>query len=417
MSFSKLATSRRVVVVRRALVAGFLATGFLFAMCHSARAINIELDYTYDTNGFFGSGNPDGAAAGAQARATLEAAATYFSEITTDTFSTISTPAPLSSNVFNGVYTWSWNLNFDHPGLATPVTITDPTIAADEYRIYAGARNISGSTLGVGGPGGFGWSAGGNGGGYTSGEVQQIDQITADFEEDVETREETSGFARWGGAITFDRDASTNWHYDHQSAPSFGESDFFSVAIHELGHALGLGASDNWNNWISGTNYTGPQAVAEFGGQIPLHCSPGCGHWAENTQSVVYGTSTAQEAAMDPTVTQGTRKRFTALDAAALTDIGWSVVPPTPTYASADYDTDGDVDAADLTIMENWYGTNANGDADGDGDTDGNDWLTWQQQYTGPLPLLANVPEPTAISLVAVALAISGCRRRTHGRS
>ncbi|MGI9430491.1 MAG: matrixin family metalloprotease [Bythopirellula sp.] len=422
MSFYQLMVSylRRVSVRRalaaRFLTAGCLVAGFWVAVCPVARAINIELDYTYDSSGFFGSGNPDGAAAGSEARAALEAAATYFSDILTDTFSAIDTPAPFSSNTFGGIATWSWNLNFGHPGTGATVTLTDPSIAVDEYRIYAGARNISGTTLGIGGPGGFGWSTGGNGGFFTQSEINQINQITADFEEDVEDREETSGFARWGGAITFDQDSSTNWHYNHNIAPSFGENDFFSVAIHEMGHALGLGASDNWNNWISGTNYTGPQAVAEYGGQVPLACSPGCGHWAENTQSVVFGTSISQEAAMDPDVTKGDRKLFTALDAAALSDIGWSVVPPTPTYDSADYDTDGDVDGADLSIMVNWYGTNANGDADGDNDTDGNDWLTWQQQYTGSLPLLANVPEPTGVSLIVVALAIASCRRRLANR-
>ena len=48
------------------------------AMAVPTCAINIVIDYTYDTNNFFGSGNPQGAAAGAQARAALEAAASYY---------------------------------------------------------------------------------------------------------------------------------------------------------------------------------------------------------------------------------------------------------------------------------------------------------------------------------------------------
>lgn len=407
MRFYHLTTAVLRKAAVRLLTTGLLSAGFLFVASGSAGAIDIALDYSYDTYGFFDSGNSDGA----KARAALEAAATYFSDILTDTFSAIDTPAPFASNTFGGVATWTWNLNFNHPGTGATVTLTDPPIAADEYRIYAGARDIPGTTLGIGGPGGFGWGTGGNGGFFTSSEIDQIERITDEFVEDVENREETSGFARWGGAITFDRDPSTNWHFDHQSEPSSGEDDFFSVAIHELSHALGLGASDNWNNWISGTNYTGPQAVAEFGGQVPLDCSPSCGHWAANTQSVVFGTTIQQEAAMDPDVTKGDRKLFTALDAAALEDIGWTVQAPAPTYASADYDTDGDVDAADLAILRNWYGTNANGDTDGDNDTDGIDWLTWQQQYTGSLPLLANVPEPTSVSMIAMALALASIRR------
>lgn len=48
-------------------------------------------------------------------------------------------------------------------------------------------------------------------------------------------------------------------------------------------------------------------------------------HWAEGTTSFVAGLP--QEAAMDPTITTGTRKAFTDLDFAAMKDIGWEVTP------------------------------------------------------------------------------------------
>ena len=67
------------------------------AMAVPAHAINIVIDYTYDTNNFFGNGNPQGAAAGMQARAALESAASYFSSILNDTFSAITIPAPYHS--------------------------------------------------------------------------------------------------------------------------------------------------------------------------------------------------------------------------------------------------------------------------------------------------------------------------------
>ena len=74
-------------------------------------------------------------------------------------------------------------------------------------------------------------------------------------------------------------------------------------------------------------------------------------HWANSTMSVVYGGSTAQEAAMDPDLQNGTRKRFTALDAAALKDIGWEVIaPPPPTAIDGDYNNNGIVDAADYVV-------------------------------------------------------------------
>jgi hypothetical protein len=46
------------------------------------------------------------------------------------------------------------------------------------------------------------------------------------------------------------------------------------------------------------------------------------GHWADGT------LSGGREAAMDPSVTLGTRKTYTPLDFAGLADIGWTLLPP-----------------------------------------------------------------------------------------
>ncbi len=394
-------------LVRLSLV-GVFAFGALTA--DLTKAITITLDYSYDTSNFFGAGNPDGAAAGTQARNSLEAAADFLSTILTDSFSSIQTPADFNSSVFNGVVTWQWQLNFTNPFTGGTTTLYDETIAADEYRIYVGARSLSGNTLGSGGPGGWGWSSSPSGG-FTSAEINQINAISSAFSDDVSMRGEPSGFARWGGAVAFDNDVSTNWNYDNTTLPSAGESDFFSVAIHELGHSLGLGASDDWNNLVSGTSFIGASASSEYGGPVPLDCSGSCsGHWAEGTTSVILGTSLSQESAMDPTVTSGTRKRLTALDAAALTDIGWSV--STPTYAPADYDFDGDVDDADFATFETWFSVNGNADADADGDTDGMDFLIWQRNYTGTLsPALVAVPEPNTATLLLLGVALFASRR------
>ena len=88
---------------------------------------------------------------------------------------------------------------------------------------------------------------------------------------------------------------------------------------------------------------------------------------------------------------------------------------------SADFEEDGDVDNDDLANWEIGYGTigtavHMDGDADGDLDVDGFDFLIWQQQFTGALPLssLATVPEPATdglLFLTASAILTKGLRR------
>ncbi|MGI9457877.1 MAG: pre-peptidase C-terminal domain-containing protein, partial [Aeoliella sp.] len=74
-------------------------------------------------------------------------------------------------------------------------------------------------------------------------------------------------------------------------------------------------------------------------------------------------------------------------------------------FLPADFDTDGDVDSVDLGIWETSYGINNGADANGDGISDGDDFLIWQQQFTGSLSLTAaatTVPEPAAVGLLLV---------------
>ena len=389
------------------------------AWAGQARAITIDIDYTYDTTNFFGAGNPDGAVAGQQARDALEAAAAYYSEIFTDDFSGISTPADFHSSVFDGIASWEWTLNFPNPSTGSNIELTDQTIQPDQYLVYAGARSIGGTTLGIGGPGGWGWSTGGNGGFFTTGEIDQINAITDQFSSDVETRGEASGFSNWGGAITFDSDTSTDWWYDHTTPVSGGVNDFFSVALHELAHALGFGTSDEWSSLVSGTTFFGSASYAANGDVYP---SVTGGHWAYDTMSTVFGTTTVQEVAMDPDLTVGDRKLFTTLDAAAMEDIGWSVVPPSVSIPG-DLDGDGFVGLDDLDIILNHWNqavtvgdplmgdiTGAGGSPDGYVGLDDLDVLLnhWNE---GTPPAVAT-PEPASLVMLGLAGGVGLIRRR-----
>lgn len=207
------------------------------------------------------------------------------------------------------------SISFFNPGV-DPVnnteSLTNQTIAADTIRIYVGASELSGNTVGFGGPGGYS--------GF--GDLSR-GQTGAGF----------SDVAIWGGSITFN--SLTNWYVDDNPATleSFGnaQSDFYSVAVHELAHVLGFGTSGSWNRLASQTEFTGAEAIAAYEAvtgtaetAVPL---TGRSHWVDGQTSFVNGL--AQEAALDPVITNGTRKYMTDLDWAALSDLGWQVAPVT----------------------------------------------------------------------------------------
>jgi hypothetical protein len=254
-------------------------------------ALVIEFDYTYDTGGFF---------ADAGRRNCLEAAAAvYESAVRDDLFA-------VSSYDDN-----HWTNYFTNPQNGALQAVGDASIASNTFRLYVGARDLGASTLGRGGPGGF--TATG----------------TADFVYGVWTRGQwgvtnDTDFARWGGAVAFN--STKSWYFDDDpsTVEAFpGQSDFFSTALHEISHTLGFSSSDSFGQWISGANFTGPSSMALYGGPIPM--SSQTNHWTNGTMSAYKGSP--QEAAMDPDLTEGTRKYITDLDWAALTDTGWVVIP------------------------------------------------------------------------------------------
>ncbi len=82
-----------------------------------------------------------------------------------------------------------------------------------------------------------------------------------------------------------------------------------------------------------------------------------------------------------------------------------------------DFNNDGRVDGADLTVWKSNFGMTGadfeDGDSDGDGNVDGNDFLAWQRTVGldhSPPAALAIVPEPAtfaSLALAAMAMAVS----------
>ena len=266
--------------------------------CLEARTLltTVLIDYSLDANNFFDT----------QAkRDLLQTAADSLANRLTDNLLAIS-PGPSGFGFDN-----TWDAIFDDPATGLDHSITDMTVAADTIIIYAGGRDLPGSTVGQGGPGGF----------SSSGTTEFNEIVAARGQAGALLATETD-FSLWGGAITFD--TANDWHFGLTTdGLDSNETDFLSVAQHEIGHLLGIGTASSWQNQITGSSFTGAASVASFGGDVPLFGD--LSHWDEDT------TSNGQIATMNPSLLNGTRALFTSLDDAALSDIGWEVEPSGPT--------------------------------------------------------------------------------------
>ncbi|MBS0312224.1 MAG: PEPxxWA-CTERM sorting domain-containing protein, partial [Proteobacteria bacterium] len=245
----------------------------------------------------------------------LNAAASVFETRFADNLTAITSSGP---NDFSTKF-----FNPSTPG--ADVILSKQSLATDAIRIYAGAADLGGSTLGIGGPGGYDCS------GFSSfcntdtqrgqGETQNLHDSNGAL-----LSRDAVDVAPWGGSISFDN-ASTNWYFGLTTAGlNSSEYDFYSVAVHELAHVLGFGASDSFKALTFGSDFIGAST-----GSVAL--SADLAHWADGTLSTVNGVS--QETAMSPAIYNGQRKYFTALDFAAMQDIGWQVtaVPEADTWA------------------------------------------------------------------------------------
>lgn len=248
---------------------------------------NIELDYRFDTIGWF---TPE-------KRNALEAAARIWETIIQDDFPDI----PAGTQTF---------------GVINPVTgrllegVTNHSVI-DDILILVGAGDLgySGSSangspvLAQAAPGGI-----------------QEPRITGNV------------FQPWMGSIAFDVDGGgspTQWFFDptpntHSDLPP-DRIDFLSTALHEIGHILGIGSS---RAFIQLTDYIYPAPYPDRGffgssaravnGGRPIPLSGG--HIQEG-----YEFNGSGETLMDVEIAKGVRTLPTVLDIAILDDIGYSV--------------------------------------------------------------------------------------------
>ena len=256
-------------------------------------ALNILLDYSFDTSGFFNDPTR---------RAVLQQAV---NEVAARIDTNLGAITPSGSN--------TWSATFFNPSTGYQQTVSNLNVPADTLVVFVGGRDLNGSEAGSGGFGG--WSA--------SGSSSWLSYIP---------NRGTSTTMPWGGSLSFDT-YGTNWSFSLTKVAS-NAIDFYSVAQHELGHLLGIGTSSKWFNQISGGAFQGAAAKSVYGGPVPVQA--GGTHWADGVKgggcfcpscTGASAASTAQ-ASLDPTLPWGLRVGFSELDFAALRDLGWNVTAP-----------------------------------------------------------------------------------------
>lgn len=230
---------------------------------------------------------------------------------------------------------------------------------ADTIKIFVGARNLEGSTLGQGGPGGAGVSLGVNG--FESewvaamaaaetasnsvfqrgSQVPIIGNLSDSFTVGSTTANYSLNYGPVVGNLWFDDDTDNAdgtddatrlgnyWHFDHTTAVAVGKIDFYSVALHEILHAMGFGLGNEWTSNVSGTIWLGADSIAANGTGVGLVDVNGA-HLATSISSTALEGGAAQDVV---SISTGVRKTLTALDLAILTDLNYSAVPE-PAHAA-----------------------------------------------------------------------------------
>lgn len=321
------------------------AVWFLLSFVSTAycQNFNIIIDYSLDTNNFFNT----------QAkRDALQAAADRWSNIITSPLTAV---GPGGTGTGTGA---GWRVGFNHPGtgaswqLSTAAnSASDPIfgagggianqygfggLAANQWILFAGGRSL-------GGPAGIGGT--GTGTNFTT----TFDDLQGPMHRGVISNtpaNTVNDIPAWGGAISFE--TSINWHFGINTAAPVSTTDFYSIALHEIGHALGLSVSFNqWTNLQSSATFLGPKAIAALnqdnGSNVSFlnQVSATDRHWADGVyDSRIFalgnpnlagtvGSGVLQDLLMEPTANfTGSLRRFevTNVDVGALQDLGWSIL-------------------------------------------------------------------------------------------
>lgn len=245
-----------------------------------ASTFQIQFDYRFDSMGMFDD---------PVRRAALEYAARAWADHLDDEFANI----PSGTEVLVR--------NPEDPDVAGTVFSIDTEI--DDLLVFPGFAAIDGE--------------GGTLGRATS--TAAIGSVTdPTLQAALDERYNGATFQPWTGWVAFDM--ADDFFYDQTPETSDDippdQMDFVTVAMHELGHILGVGSCDQFDALVEGQTYVGAQAVALYGSALPL--SSDLSHFPVTIMS------DGRRMTMDESDGNGARYPPTPLDLAVLADLGYT---------------------------------------------------------------------------------------------
>lgn len=360
---------------------GLLILCLLAATCASmARAITIEVRQYCEIAG--GCGPGDFFVDNPQALTALQFAVRAY-----EPFSDSLTAIPANPG---------WTASFTNPRTgASGATVQNLAVPANTLILYAGGYDMPGGQVAEAGPG--------------------TANISLSRGQGAITGPGAIDFATWGGSIAFDTHdgmSPRKWHFDIDTLPGPGQTDFLTIAFHELAHVFGFGTAASFDNLISNNHLLGAEVIKLNDNEPALAADNN--HWASGATSPPYVNPPFSP--LSASLLLGQRLVLTPLDYAALKDLGWQV-PDKLLGLHGDGDQSGVVDGRDFINWQRGYGDASlhTGDFDGNGRIDDFDLWMWQNNnwasIATPRSAVLLVPEPIGLWIVALISCLTASYR------